>query len=65
MLRQKTNLSILAAGGSVTTPPEGITAEVGEVFSLEDVDELGKEGVGGKIVFYNKGFNQRYINKGA
>ena len=62
---QKTNLSILAAGGSVTTPPEGITAEVVEVFSLEDVDELGKEGVGGKIVFYNKGFNPRYINQGA
>ena len=59
---KKINLSILGAGGTVSTPFEGVTAEVVEVKSLEEVDVLGREGVEGKIVFYNKAFNQRYIN---
>ena len=62
---KKINLSILGAGGTVSTPFEGVTAEVVEVKSLEEVDVLGREGVKGKIVFYNKAFNQRYINIGA
>ena len=63
--KNKINLSILGAGGTVSTPKEGITAEVVEVSSLDEVDELGRENVEGKIVFYNKAFNQRYINQGA
>ena len=63
--KNKINLSILGAGGTVSTPKEGITAEVVEVSSLDEVDELGRESVEGKIVFYNKAFNQRYINQGA
>ena len=63
--KKKINLSILGAGGTVSTPKEGITAEVVEVSSLDEVDELGRENVEGKIVFYNKAFNQRYINQGA
>ena len=59
---KKINLSILGAGGTVSTPFEGVTAEVVEVKSLEEVDVLGVEG---KIVFYNKAFNQRYINIGT
>ena len=62
---KKINLSILGAGGTVSTPFEGVTAEVVEVKSLEEVDVLGREGVEGKIVFYNKAFNQRYINIGT
>ena len=62
---KKINLSILGAGGTVSTPFEGVTAEVVEVKSLEEVDMLGREGIEGKIVFYNKAFNQRYINIGA
>ena len=62
---KKINLSILGAGGTVSTPFEGVTAEGGEVKSLEEVDVLGREGVEGKIVFYNKAFNQRYINIGT
>ena len=62
---KKINLSILGAGGTVSTPFEGVTAEVVEVKSLEEVDVLGREGVKGKIVFYNKAFNQRYINIGT
>ncbi len=63
--KKKTTLSILGAGGTVSTPKDGITAEVVEVFSLDEVDELGEEKVKGKIVFYNKGFNPRFINQGA
>ena len=63
--KNKINLSILGAGGTVSTPTEGIKAEVVEVSSLDEVDELGRENVEGKIVFYNKAFNQRYINQGA
>ena len=62
---KKTNLRILGAGGTVSTPSGGITAEVVEVMSLDEVDQLGEDGVKGKIVFYNKGFNPRYINQGA
>ena len=63
--KSKINLSILGAGGTVSTPKEGITAEVIEVSSLDEVDELGEEKIKGKIVFYNKAFNQRYINVGT
>ena len=55
----KVNLKILGAGGTISTAKEGVTAEVIEVGSLEDVEKLGKEPVSGKIVFYNKGFNHR------
>ena len=61
---KKINLAILAAGGSVSTPKTGLSAGVVEVKSLEEVDRLGEEGVGGKIVFYNKAFNPRFINQG-
>jgi len=63
--KEKINLSILGAGGTVSTPKEGITAGVVEVASLDEVDELGREKIEGKIVFYNKAFNQRYVNQGA
>jgi len=47
-------LAMLAIGGSVATPDEGIKAKVVEVFSLDEVDDLGETGVKGKIVFYNR-----------
>ena len=48
--KEKINLSILGAGGTVSTPSEGITAKVIEVSSLDEVDELGRENIEGKIV---------------
>ncbi len=45
-------LSLLALGHSAPTPPEGITAEVVEVTSLEGLAALG-DSVKGKIVFFN------------
>ena len=48
------SLSALALGGSVGTPAGGTEAAVVEVDSLEQVEALGKIGVGGRIVFYNR-----------
>jgi hypothetical protein len=45
-------LGMLGLGGSVGTPPEGITAEVVAVRDKEHLDELG-EAVRGKIVLFN------------
>jgi hypothetical protein len=45
-------LSICALGGSIGTPADGITAEVIEVQSLDEVRMPGL--VKGKIVFYNR-----------
>lgn len=47
-------LSATALGNSIGTGPVGFSAEVIEVQSLEEVKKLGKEGVAGKIVFYNR-----------
>lgn len=49
----KFEVPILALGGSVATPENGISAEVVEVQSLKEVEELGEK-VKGKIVFYNR-----------
>ncbi|MDJ0644523.1 MAG: M20/M25/M40 family metallo-hydrolase [Flavobacteriaceae bacterium] len=49
----KIEVPILALGGSIATPENGIRAEVIEVQSLEEVEELGEK-VKGKIVFYNR-----------
>ncbi|MBJ2176294.1 M20/M25/M40 family metallo-hydrolase [Aureibaculum sp. A20] len=46
------NVNIRALGGSIATPEEGLLAEVIEVKSLKEVEELGDK-VKGKIVFYN------------
>ena len=50
---RSTPLPILALGGSVGTPVEGITADVVEVHSLDELRELG-EAARGKIVFFNR-----------
>jgi len=47
-------LTALALGGSVATPAEGITAEVIEVRSLDELAALGPEKIAGKIVFFNR-----------
>ncbi len=47
-------LSALALGNSIGTPREGVTADIIEVQGLDEVEELGKEAIKGKIVFYNR-----------
>ncbi len=47
-------LAALALGGSVSTPLEGITADVVEVTAWDQLEQLGEAGIKGKIVFYNR-----------
>ena len=62
-------LSMLGLGNSVSTPPEGITAETIVVRSFDELEALG-EHVRGKIVVYNAPFvtygeTVRYRGSGA
>ncbi len=57
-------VNVLAIGGSVATPAHGITAEVVEVQSLDELNSLGKKKVQGKIVFFNRPFDQTHIVTG-
>ncbi|TDQ76941.1 Zn-dependent M28 family amino/carboxypeptidase [Sphingobacterium yanglingense] len=56
-------LKVLALGGSVATPEEGITAEVIEVELLSDLRKYG-ENVQGKIVFVNKPWDESLVETG-
>jgi len=53
-LRGSKNLNICSYGGSVGTGKEGITAEVVEVKSFEEVEKLGRKGIEGRIVFFDR-----------
>ena len=54
-------VAIAALGMSVGTPADGITAGVIEVHSLKQLDTLGTAAIKGKIVFFNRPFDQRFI----
>ncbi len=55
-------LSISALGLSVGTGDKGLTAEVVEVKSFEELALLGKEKINGKIVFFNRPVDNSLIN---
>jgi len=57
-LNQK--IVLTALGGSVATPPKGITADVVEVSSFDELKQLG-DGVKGKIVFYNNPMDMELV----
>jgi carboxypeptidase Q len=58
-------LSLTALGGSIATPAAGITADVIEVTSYEQLTELGAAGrVKGKIVLYNLPMDMQLIESG-
>lgn len=48
------NVPICALGGSVATPGVGIKAEIVEVQGIEQLRNLGRSKVAGKIVFFNR-----------
>ena len=52
---------ILALGGSISTPDEGITAEVLEVKSFTELAEK-KDKAKGKIIFFNRKLDQVTLN---
>jgi carboxypeptidase Q len=55
-------LNALALGGSVGTGAAGISAEVVEVKTFEELETLGKDAIEGKIVFYNRPFDATLLN---
>lgn len=55
------NLNVSALGLSVGTGVRGVTAGVVEVNSIDELKSLGSK-VEGKIVFFNRPFDQTYIN---
>jgi hypothetical protein len=58
-------LFVTALGGSIATPASGITADVIEVSSYEQLTELGAAGkVKGKIVLYNLPMDMQLIESG-
>ena len=56
------NVDVCALGGSVATPSVGIKANVVEVKSFEELKELGKENIDGKIVFFNRPMQSNLIS---
>jgi hypothetical protein len=56
------NVDVCALGGSVATPSVGIKANVIEVKSFEELKELGKETIDGKIVFFNRPMQSNLIS---
>ncbi|MEZ4950583.1 MAG: M28 family peptidase [Saprospiraceae bacterium] len=54
-------LKSLALGNSIGTGPNGITAEVVEVKALTDLEKLGKDKIQGKIVFFNRPFDNTQL----
>ena len=56
-------LVLTALGGSVATPAAGITADVIEVTSYDELKSLGSK-VRGKIVFYNNEMDMTLVEQG-
>jgi carboxypeptidase Q len=61
----RTPVAIAALGMSVATPSTGITAEVIELQSLKELETLGEAKIKGKIVFFNRPFDNRFIETGS
>mgnify|MGYP001052891970 FL=1 len=56
------NVDVCALGGSVATPSVGIKANVIEVHDFEELKELGKDKIDGKIIFFNRPMQPNLIN---
>lgn len=55
-------LQALSLGNAVGTGPEGLSSEVIEVQSLNELEELGREKIAGKIVFFNRPLDPTQLN---
>ncbi len=60
--KAKLAVPICALGGSVGTGAKGISAEVIEVKSIDELAQLGKAKIEGKIVFYNRPMDPKNFN---
>ena len=56
------DLNALALGGSNGTGGNGIFAEVIEVKDFQELEKLGETNLNGKIVFFNRAFDQTRLN---
>lgn len=61
----KKELAITALGLSVGTDEQGITSKVVEVHDFEELKNIGLQGIQGKIVFFNRPFDNKLINSFA
>jgi hypothetical protein len=59
--QRKIKVSVCALGGSCSTGKNGLEAEIIEVQSIKEVQNLGSEKIKGKIVFYNRPMNPLFI----
>lgn len=57
-------LKALALGNTIGTGPQGLEAEIIEVFGLDTLKQLGRKNLEGKIVFFNRPMNPKRINTG-
>jgi len=55
-------VNVCALGGSIGTGPSGISANVIEVKTFDELKTLGVKGVQGKIVFFNRAMDPTKIN---
>lgn len=55
------DVRVCALGNSVGTGEGGVVAEIVEVQNFEELKKLGKENIEGKIVFFNRPFDQKLI----
>jgi len=58
------DMTICAIGNSVGTGPNGVLGKIVEVKSFDELQKLGTKGVEGKIVFFNRAFDQTLYNTG-
>lgn len=56
------SVNICALGGSVSTPLQGLKAQVVEVQGLDELELLGRENIAGKIVFFNRPMDETLIH---
>ena len=55
---------VTALGGSIATPPEGITGEIVVVSSYDELNALGRQRIEGKIVVFNNKFDRELAASG-
>ena len=58
----KIPVRIAALGGSIASPAQGINAQVIEVKNFEELKSLGESIVKGKIVFFNRPFDNKHFD---
>jgi carboxypeptidase Q len=55
-------VNICALGRSIATPEGGITANIVEVRSVDELKKIGKLGIEGKVVFFNGAFDETEVS---